>query len=577
MANNEAVQEMMSVRYGSFPEIFDKVTQLSAQYGDLPLDQLVDVFGTVNGRYGWTYAMNPQVQNQRVKGIATRPANYTKDQIAKMVQEPESNEQPLRAVERALEYTSYPLRHIRTVYQDLLTYHSFVSPMLEAKEDSKRDDFWREWKLLEKLRKKIAPKDNGHMIAGQALQEGKVFYVPRVRVDKSHNRVEHAFLQQLPSDFTKIVGFNNISKYTVAFNLMYFMMPGTDWRQFGDLFRPYMDAFTDALMPATPRNVGKTVVYAALDMGKVRENADDRVEAYYQNGVWCYWVTLPVDRVFPFEIDDTDRNVLPPFTGLFIEMIQLAQLEQIAITLLQNPLVSILHGEIPYWDERKTDKSDEYKLSNAGRLLFESLWYQMLNANSTGGIGLYMAPLQNMKLESLPEAPGATNIVAQGYEDVVAQSGLPALIPAKSDTRAGAVQVSFLLESQMPKAIYRCFERMMNAIFERLNLNYEWEFKMCGDLASDEKRREELRAELTLGIQANLLEYEALNDTSFLDDISISDAVIASDIMKRRIPLVTSFTQSAKSDGRPPLGGRPETDGVTSEGKEGDADGDVDN
>lgn len=566
----EVMKELNSLRYSSFPEIFGTMRRMADEYGNMPMDALISAFGTALGRRNYL-TQDPYLQNRRVKGISTRPANYSKDQIAQMVQAPQESEQPLRAVESALEYSAYPLFHTRTVYQNLLTYHSYVAPSLTDKEDAKRDDFWREWKLLEKLRKKLNPKDTCHMIAGQALKEGKVFYHPRVRVDKAHNKVEHAFLQQMPSDFIKIVGFNNVSKYTVAFDMMYFMTPGTDVRQFGDLFLPYLNNFYDALI-APPAGVGKKVVYAAIDMDKVRRADDSRVEAYYQNGRWCYWVTLPVDSVFPFEIDDTDRNVVPVFAGLFISFIQLAQMEAIQLEILQNPLVQILHGEIPYWDDRQSENDDQYKLSNAGMLLFESLWYQMLSANNTNGIGLYMAPLENMKLESLDESPNATNIVAQGFTDVMSQAGLTALIPTTDEARAGAVQVSLLIESQFAKAVYTSYERMVNALIEKLNLNYEWEFHLFGDLANDEKMEKSLRDDMTLGILPAAIQYNALRDRSLLDDIALSDAIDVSGIMEKRKPLVSSYTAKQADSGLPPRGGRPQSEGVTSDGAEGDID-----
>lgn len=571
MSNTRVAAELSSLKYSSFPEIFAKMRDLQTEFGNMPMNALIGAFGSVMGYAG----QDPYTQNRRVKGISTKPANYTKTEIADMIQHPTTSEQPLRAVEAALEYSAYPLFHTRTVYQNLLTYHSYVAPDLTDREDAKRDDFWREWKLLEKLRKALNPKDTCHMIAGQALKEGKVFYHPRIRVDKAHNKVEHAFLQQMPSDFIKIVGFNNISKYTVAFDLMYFMTPGTDPRQFGNLFRPYLEDFFDALI--VPNGVGKTVVYAQgsnprINLDKVREAADPNVDAYFQSGRWCYWVTLPVDQVFPFEIDDTDRNVIPPFTGLFLEYITLSQLENIQLEILQNPLIQILTGEIPYWDDRNSQTDDQYKLSNAGMLLFESLWYQMLQANNTSGIGLYMAPLANMKLESVAEAPGAVNIVSQGYTDLMAQAGLTAIIPTTDEARAGAVQVSLLIESQFGKPVYRCYERMVNSIIEKLNLNYAWKFAMFGDLATDDDREKKLREEMTLGLLPAAIEWNAMKNRSILDDMTWSDAILESDLMNRRLPLVTSY--NAKNvEALPPQTGRPASEGVTSDGQEQDVDG----
>ena len=41
--------ELNSVQYGSFPEIFTKFKTLSAQYGNLPMDNLLNAFGAVGG------------------------------------------------------------------------------------------------------------------------------------------------------------------------------------------------------------------------------------------------------------------------------------------------------------------------------------------------------------------------------------------------------------------------------------------------------------------------------------------------------------------------------------------------
>ncbi len=571
----QLTKDLRGVTGATYPEIFKRFRSLANQYGNMPMNSLIAAYNAAGGfGFGNMFTPDPYVQNRRIKAIATRPADYSKDEVAGFVQNPDGSERQLRAVEKGLEYTAYPMFHTRVVYQNLLTYHNYIAPHLADKEDVERDDFWREWKLLEKLRRAISPKDKAHEFAGRALQEGKIFVVPRVSVDKAHNSVNHAFLQRLPSDWVKIVGYNNVSKYTVAFDLMYFARYGTDWRQFGDLFEPYIGNWIDSLNPAPVRR-SKKIVYAAKTGIDLRKAEQDGVEAYFQNGRWYYWVTLPVDRVFPMEIDDTEDNVLPPFTGLFLDLIQLSQMEQIQLEILQNPLVSVLHGEMETWDVKGNDAADEYKISDAGREFFTEIWYQMLAQNNTSGIGLYAAPFKNMKLESLDEAPNAINIVSQGYMDTMAKAGLTALIPVSDEARAGAVNVSLAIESKLPEPIYVCFERMMNAVIERLNLNYEWRFTMFGSLADDEKRVKTLREEMTLGILPAVIEYNAMRDRSVLDDIAWSDAIDVSGLMERRNPLVTSYSAKQADSNLPPRGGRPKSESVTSDGNEQDVDGET--
>lgn len=580
--------DLRTMQYSSYADIFKKFNTLSERYGNLSSDQLISAFSSVTGiRYERN---NPYIQNRRVKQIASLPQNYTKDKVGEMLVNPDNNELPLRQVEHALEVTAYPLFHLRKVYQDLLTYHSYTAPEFTTDGESKEKEFWREWKLIEKFRKALFPMAEAHRIVGQCCQEGKVFYYPRYRVDKAHNKVEHAFMQQLPSDWTKIVGFNNKSKYTLAFNLFYFMQPGTDYRQFGNLFEPYVHDFFSVMPP--PKGVGKTVVFASNatpDLQKFREKGDlpGNPEVYYQNGRWFYWVTLPVDKVFTFEIDDVATNVISPFTGLFLSMIQLAQYEQVQLELIQNPLISILTGEIPYREDKTADTSDPYKLSPTGRQYFETLWYQMLAANNTSGIGFFLAPAEDLTLHQLAEAPSAMNISGEGYSYTMAKAGMSGVIPTTGDPKAGVATISLQIECRFAQTVYRCFERMMEVLFENIGLKYDWRFRMFGDIATDKQTLESVRSEMTLGLSQSTLIYNALYDRSIFDDISVSAAIIDSGLFELRRPLQTSYSGFQPSDSNEAQtvgtfkrqinpGGRPKSEEITSEGNEKDVDNPVD-
>ena len=567
------MEELRKVQYESFPEIFKRFRTLAQENSGMPLSSLVSAFAGINsGRYGLA---NPYIQNRRVKKISSLPEDYSKDDVAQMLTKPYESEMQLRQVAHILEYTAYPFFHIRKSYQNMLTYHSYITPNLVSKEDAGKDDFMREWTLAEKLRTEFRPKELAHQIVGQTGAEGKVFYYPRYSVDKSHNKVNYAFAQQLPSDWVKITGFNNVSKYTVAFNMMYFLQPGCVPEQFGDLFRPYLYDFAQVV--GKPKGTGSSVVFARrlVDMERFSMIQSSgpmagTPDVYYQNGRWYYWVYLPPEEVFPFEADDVGRAVISPFSGVFLSMIQLAQMEQIQLELIQNPLVSLLHGEIPYRDDANASPDDQYKLSNAGILLFQAMWYDMLRDNNTSGIGLYMAPLVNMKLESLSEAPSAMDIVKQGYSDTINQAGLGAIMPIDSDAKAATAQISLQIESKFMQTVYRDFERMMNAILKRLNLKYEWRFVMFGDIAEDEKMLDRCMKGMEHGILPDTILYNALLDRSILDDISLSEVVYKSGILDRRIPLVTSYNMKQESSGLPPQEtGRPKGDGsVTTDGTE---------
>lgn len=567
--------ELRGLSNATYPEIFKRFQALSEKYGDMPAGALASAFSRVSASAA--NRNNPYIQNRRVQAISSLPKDYSKNRVAEMLTNPMGNEQGLRQVEHGLEFTAYPLFHTRKMYQDLLTYHSYIAPEFTDKDTAKSDEFWREWKLLEKLRRKLDPKTTAHKLAGQAVQEGKVFYYPRVSVDKPHNKVNYAFMQQLPSDWVKIVGFNSVSKYTVAFNMMYFMQPGTDPLQFGDLFKPYWDVFSRVTERGAPKGTGTRFVYAAknrVDMGLLAEiqrrggfGEGETPDVYYQNGQYFYWVTLPVDSVYTFEIDDAQTAVVSPLTGLFLSLIQIAQYEQIQLELVQNPLISLLTGEIEYRDDDTRQSADAYKLSNAGWELFRTRFYDELAANNTNGIGWYAAPLKNMELHQLSEAPGATKISTAGYGYTMAKAGLSALIPTSDEPRAGVANISLQIESRFAEQIYRCYERMMRGVMDGLNLKHSWRFSMFGNLAEDEKTFENARQGMTLGILPQTMIYMAMLDMSVIDDLAMSSAIKESGIMDMRLPLVTSYNAKHGESGLPPQaahdmnpGGRPAAD-----------------
>lgn len=573
---------MMGIQgYTNYNEMFK---QLAQRYKDMPIDNVIAAFGRTSASAGFT--ANPYVQNRRVKAISSLPMEYSYEKVAEMITKPNENELPLRQVSHVLETTVAPYWKIRKTYQDLMTYRWYTCPAdVDTADKAKGSDFRRELMLTEKIAQAMRIEEKAHEIVGQCVQEGKVFYTTRYSVDKTHNNVNYAFMQQLPQDWLKIVGYNNISKYTLAFNMMYFMEPGTSPEFFGGLFDRYWDDFVDVASSLPTKNRNKKFVFAQKNSeehyaDKIKRvcNANGDIDVYLSCGRWYYWVMLPVDKVWCFEVDDVSRNVEPPLTGLFLAMVNIAKYEQLQMSLVQNPLVAMILAEIPYRDDPSATMDDAYRLSPSGRTLFETYWYQMLADTNTTGVGFYSGPFKNMHMEQLAEAPSAAEISTKGYQYAVQKSGI-GIIPATDDLRAGMIQVSFNIESHFAEIIYRQIESMMNYIYFDLGLKYDWRFHMFGNLYDDERRIKEAKDGMTLGILSSTLEYLALQGRRITDDISASCMVIGSGVMDMRLPLISTYSAKQSESGLPPqaagagdLGGRPRTDDIASEGKEQDLD-----
>lgn len=553
-------------------ETLERFHQLASKFGALPNDVVYSTFM----RTGRAMANQASIQNQRVKTISPLPADYTKTELGEFLTSPQSSEKQLQQISQALRFTVYPYFKITKLYADILTYRHFTIPQYIEKEDAKSDEFWREFRLVDKIEKAVKVESLGHQVNGQANNFGKSFYILRHNVDKAHNKVNYVFYQQLPQDWCKIIGFNNITKYTISFNLMYFLQPGTDWRQYGDLFEPYMDDFEAIFEEKEGRKKSRAFVYASESMsaGQVSEGAAafegrtcnivvgnrkfclhvDNVNSngagnpkmFMQNGRWAYDVTLPVDRVWTFEIDDTTPIIAPPMSGLMQSFTQQADFEAAQLSIVVNPLVKIFTGEIPYRQSSDgTPEEDAYSLSLDARKLFEAYWNMLMAHTNTGGTAFFTAPVQNIKSHDYAEAANANDISSSFNSYIMEKAGLTALIPANENPHQGISQYSAKLEARFPICIYKTLENMVNHLYESLNLNYEWHFQMFGDIYSDATTRSEALKQIQTGDLSARFVLAALDGQSILDKLSMSMAIKGSGLLDYLIPPTTSYTQSA--------------------------------
>ena len=553
-----------------------KFNELSEQYAGILSAQ---AFASAFSRAGMGMANQPSLQNSRIKAISSLPVNYTKTQIGEFLRDPYSHERELRETSEILRWTNYPYFKIIKTYSDIPTDRYYFKPKYLTDDAAKTKDFEREATLIDKFNKEIHPESVLHKIRGEALLQGKAIYATRYQVDKSHNLVNYAFLEQLPIDWCYIIGRNNISGWTVSFNMMYFLKPGTTITQYGDLFMPYVDAFEAMFRDKNDRkfvyasvNNSVTIKQGQRKMEFYPENVDPNSpgnpRVFQQNGTWAYYVSLPIERVWVFEIDDTTPAIIPPLAGMMLTYAQQSDFEEIQKSLYINPLIKIFTGEIPYFDDQGTRQEDTYKLSDGGRVLFQYLFEEMMAKNNTAGTAFYMAPVQNIKSHDYQESANANEISTTFNQYAGSKVGLAALIPVDKDIKAAQVEAAMKIESRYATAcIYPQFERMMNWIYSTLNLKYDWEFKVFGTIFTEEKIRKDAEAEFARGDMAALFVIAALDGMSWLDKIAMLRTMDASGIMDMfQIP-ETAYTQSGKiksQDGP----GRPRTEGISSEAKE---------
>ena len=540
----------------SWERVNDRFNELSAQYASIPYDKMLGAFA----KAGLDMANEPHIQNNRIKAISSLPADFTKDEIGEFLRRPYESEQPLRETAETLAWTAYPFYKIVKTYADIPTYHYYTKPLYLEGEEAKEKDFLREATLLDKISKELDPKKVCHSIVGKALKQGKVFYTIRYDIDKSHNAVNSVFLQQLPEDYCMLIGHNNISGWTVSFNMMYFMQPGTSVWAYGDLFEPYLEDFNG--MFGIGEQKDKRFVYGAKECvdeieckgkkiefypDRVKSNATGSPRVFMQNGEWMYWVSLPIDRVWVYEIDDTTPAVASPLAGLFLTYAQEADYEATQLSLLMNPLIKIFTAETPYFTDNGSTTEDGFRMSLNVRKLFEVWFDELMSEHNTGGTALFSMPATDIKSHDFAESANANDISSSFNRYAGTKAGLAALIPVDDDIKAAQTEVSRLIESRYATAtIYPQFCRMMNILYANLKLKYEWEFVMFGTIFTDAEDRKNAETMVARGDMTGYMIEGAIDGFSWIDKISSLKMLDASGITELFKVPQTAYTQSAK-------------------------------
>lgn len=548
----------------SYKAIGDRLAKLVQNaYGVIGEEGIISAWGKAMSA---AQANQPQIQNSRVKAINLLPLDFDKATLEEALQSPYGSENTLGSISAGLRYTSYPYFKVIKTYADILTYKHYIKPKYVKGEEVKTEEWKREVTLLDKLNEKMRLSAEAHKIVGLCATYGKVFYTLRTKIDKVHNQVDYAFLQELPQAWCKIIGYNNVSGYTVSFDLMYFLQPGTDISQYGDLFVPYMRDFAQMFVTNPDTKASRKVVYQSRNFypDRVRANAAGEPQVFKQDGRWAYYVSLPVDKVWTFEIDDTSPAVVTPFSGMLMTYAQQSDYEAAQLSLILNPLIKIFTGEIPYYQSNGASEDDGFRLSLGMRTLFETFFADLMARNNTTGAAFYSAPVQNIKSHDYAESANANEVSSSFNKYEIQKIGLSGLIPL-DDPKAGQANLSALLESQFAKGIYKGIERMMNYLYSTLNLKYAWELKMFGSIFTDDTTRKNAQTAIASGDTSAYFILCALDDQTWLDKVGMAKAINDSGLLELLTPPPTAYTQSGKSSNG--SGGRPRNETIT-EGNE---------
>jgi hypothetical protein len=512
------------------------------------------------------YMLNDGFKNRRTKSI-----NFDGTDIEKMIKS--SNEIGLREQSLALAQKHYEYYKLLKTYADILLYNWYYYPYDYEKNINNYMDKIKE---VDKLLKEFQLKRVLREVCERTLFTGKQVIMPRVVINEKESgrkRIMAAGFQIIPEDFTWIIGENNISKYTVMFDLMYFVNNPYDSIENYDLC--IQDAYFGIQESSTNKNkfgaTGRERV--SIDLSKystikesTKNNAILRSQIkFFENtpNPSRIWIELPWNKAFVISADESFSLQAPMTMGLFIPTKNLEGYEKLQQRLQEIPAdIGLVLGSVQTINSNLGNIStDQIAVSRAMMNTYERLFLEL---TSGSGIKFFSAPATPLSFEQFKGIEGANDISMKSRQTWSAMSGTIGINPVDTKPTAPMIEVAREISSRYVDTIYEQINRMMDIILSDYCNNEEisFGFRMFGDIFNDKKKREIVSGYLSTGQNNMMYEQLAINGQTILDALNMSRSVKEIGLYDGFEVLQSAYNTSSSNVGRPSQ----DYDDMTSEG-----------
>ena len=514
--------------------------------------------GIIDQQSNWTNTTwwNPFIQNARVKQIMARAADFSREKMESMLKQPNDNEEGLRSASWYFYNTITPMMKLYHMYPDILTYRWWLVPETGFYDGDINKGWQKVYENCSTWIKRLNPKKTFREIILDVIREGKAPYYLR-----EENGGKTVILQRLPSDYIKIIGKTELG-WSIAFNFMYFLKPGTSVEQFPIEFAAWYAEFLNAVDTSNGKIVS---VKGAIPDDVTLEMT--RGKSYY------YWKELPASHAFMFGFDQTVPEILPPLMSMFLNSNDLISYKMLEQELLSIPLRQILTATIPINQNNKTGTSANDTAISPDLL---SLYSAIIQASLPNSVSFVAAPFEKFDLFEFQNTMSRNSIVGDAVANFYKESGLGSLITTNDKPSIAAIKTQQWLESRFVDIIYQQFMLFVNSVIERYaTSSIGFRFCLDGNIFYDPDRLVAIQKDLATGNTGAYLEFLSFYDLDIMSAIASMDIVKASGIYDKMLVPKSAFQSGGKggASSSPPSPdakpvGRPEKpiEDVTSDG-----------
>lgn len=503
----------------------------------------------------WQY--NPFLQNSRLKSLTAPPITYSQEQINAFLKEPQYHEYELRSAGASLAATQYLYYKIIRESADIPMFLNYVVPpsleqqLYNEKKFKDEEEFVDNW---------ISTFDIPNTLKKTALEvkrEGKATYVFRQCLNENKEgkkEVKYVTWQKLPSAYTKLTAIGEHG-YIASFNLLIFLNPAYSPNQYPEFIRNIWDDLCNQgiVERSGKRKNNKPI----LDINKLN-NYRYQVGGEFVKGVvestvdsFMYWVQLPQDLCFTFASDSSNAWVVPDTIGLFSALQELTDYSVLAGLIASTPLTAVLTGQAETCSNAQPGQ-DQTVMSPHTLTAFQNAF----NSMASGNVQAFFGPFKDLKLQSLPNIPNASDIKTKAVQNFVSVAGEGGIITATDKPSVAMIKGAQALVASQYDFVTRQFETILNMLLNTwTGLEYEWKIHLWGDIYSYENTVKTLKDLLYTGATFVLPQLASAYKLTMRQVKGIGTYIKANNIYDLFKPMTSSNQEKGQSNsvGRPTM------------------------
>jgi hypothetical protein len=459
---------------------------------------------------------NPILSNQYLKNINMNPTSRSRDEVDKLIENPKENEQALRRVSEYLYNTIMPYKKLVNYYADIPTFDISIYPVNAKEKDVSSDNFKKDydkvWAWLDKFNYK---KEFKKVLLGMLLEESKFTYLRK-------SETGYTF-QEMPTDYCIIDAWSELG-YLYSFNLLYFHQTGVDINGFSPEFKKYYRNYLDV---------------------KNNKKYHPNIKPELRNGQWFYWQQIKPEEGWVFKFDNTNAGSIPPFIGLFLDLIELDTYKTLQQAKTKLEASKLIFGTIPRNKDNKSgNKADDFAIKADTLAQFITLVQNSLPE------GAYFKALPVEDIKAIDFSTNEKNdFLSNAIKNLHRLAGTDQALFNAEKPNATTMAASTRVDSAFVDKVYEQFETFLNYHINKETKKFKFKVKLSGTIFNEDDRMDQqLRLAQSGIITPELPSALHLTEKEMRLGVALMQSMGYPDNLK---PLLTSYTSSNKDGGRP--------------------------